>query len=188
MAASGKITFALQSSGGGALELNCTRCDGTSFLGQLEVAPVRDHPGRDATVFLFNLRDITVDRRKAQALFQSQKIEALGLLSGGIAHEISNLLQPVLALSELGQDIADSDAAKVRKYFEVIASSGRKAREIVRQVLTLARRDTPQLAPYPLVALVTDALGLLQSGLPRGIRLQQDFGIGETKAVVNLTQ
>ena len=182
------VTRALQTSEGGAFELTCARRDGTSFLGQLEIAPVRDHPGREAVVFVFNLRDITIDRQRADALFQSQKMEALGQLSGGVAHEINNLLQPVLALSELGQDIADTDPAKVRKYFEVIASSGRKARDIVRQVLTFARRDVANLAPYPIAEQVEDALRLLHSGLPPGVKLEQDINIGDAHAVVNPTQ
>ena len=178
----------MQSSNGGAFELICARRDGTTFLAKLEVAPVRDHPGRAATVFVLNLRDITADRQHADALLQAQKMEALGQLSGGVAHEINNLLQPVLALSDLGQDIADTDPAKVRKYFEVIASSGRKARDIVRQVLTFARRDAPQLAPYAIAALVTDALHLFQSGLPPGVKLDRAVDAGDAQAVVNPTQ
>ena len=110
------------------------------------------------------------------------------LFRSGVAHEINNLLQPMLALSDLGRDIADKDPAKVRKYFEVIASSGRKARDVVRQVLTFARRDAPQLAPYPIADLVGDALHLLHSGLPPGIHLNQTLDCGDARAVVNPTQ
>jgi len=181
------VMTALGTSGAGAFELTCLRRDGTSFLAQLEVAPVRDDPARDATVFVLNLRDITLDRQRAESLLQTQKMEALGQLSGGVAHEINNLLQPVLALSDLGREIADSDPAKVRTYFEVIASSGRKARDIVRQVLTFARRDAPQLAPYPIAALVEEALRFFQSGLPPDIKLVQHIA-ARTEAVVNPTQ
>jgi signal transduction histidine kinase len=179
-------TFATSASG--AFELACTRRDGGSFLAQVEVAPVRDYPGREATVFVLNLRDVTLDRQRAGQLLQSQKMEALGQLSGGVAHEINNLLQPILALSDLGQDFADKDPAKVRKYFEVIASSARKARDVVRQVLTFARRDTPQLAAHNIAGLVADALNLLQSGLPPGIVLQQELHADAAIALVNPTQ
>ncbi|MBX7199781.1 MAG: PAS domain S-box protein [Rhodospirillaceae bacterium] len=183
-----RVVQTLRASVSGAFELTCLRRDGGQFLAQIEIAPVRDHPGRDATVFVLNLRDITVDRQRAESLLQSQKMEALGQLSGGVAHEINNLLQPMLALSDLGRDIADKDPAKVRKYFEVIASSGRKARDVVRQVLTFARRDAPQLAPYPIADLVGDALHLLHSGLPPGIHLNQTLDCGDARAVVNPTQ
>jgi len=182
------VMRALSASAGGAFELMCGRRHGADFLAQVEVAPVRDHPGHEATVFVLNLRDITIDRQRAEALLQSQKMEALGQLSGGVAHEINNLLQPVLALSDLGQDIADTDPVKVRKYFEVIASSGRKARDVVRQVLTFARRDAPQVAPYPIAELVVDALHLLQSGLPPGIKLVPQIEAADASAVVNPTQ
>lgn len=183
-----EVMRTLQTSGGGAFELTCARRDGSTFLAMLEVAPVRDHPGRDATVFVLNLRDITSDRQRADALLQAQKMEALGQLSGGVAHEINNLLQPVLALSDLGQDIAETDPAKVKKYFQVIASSGRKARDVVRQVLTFARRDAPERASYPIARLVEDALTLLHSGLSSGIALSHSIDVGDTEALVNPTQ
>lgn len=182
------VLHAFTASSGAALELTCMRKDGTSFLAQVEVAPVRDYPGREATVFVLNLRDITVDRERAGQILQSQKMEALGQLSGGVAHEINNLLQPILALSDLGQDFADSDPGKVRKYFEVIASSGRKARDIVRQVLTFARRDIPLLAPHGIAALVNDALNLLQSGLPPDVVLDVRLDASHAVAIVNPTQ
>ncbi|MGE4062750.1 MAG: PAS domain S-box protein [Rhodospirillaceae bacterium] len=179
-------TFAASASG--AFELTCAKRGGGTFLAHAQIAPVRDYPGREATVFVLNLRDITLDREKAGQILQSQKMEALGQLSGGVAHEINNLLQPILALADLGQDFADKEPAKVRKYFEVIASSARKARDVVRQVLTFARRDAPQLASHRISGLVSDALNLLQSGLPPGIVLDQHLRAGDAIVVVNPTQ
>ena len=173
---------------GGAFEVSCNQRGDHPFLAQIEIAPVSDHPGRDTNIFVLNLRDVTGDRQRADALLQSQKLEALGQLSGGVAHEINNLLQPMLALSDLGQDIADKDPVKVKKYFEVIASSGRKARDVVRQVLTFARRDAPQVAPYPITALVEDALTLAQSGFPPGMKLDHTLAASDVTAVVNPTQ
>jgi signal transduction histidine kinase len=164
------------------------RRDETTFLAQLEIAPVHDFPGRPAIAFVVNLRDITVDRQRAEALLQSQKMEALGQLSGGVAHEINNLLQPVIALSELGHGVADKDADKVRRYFDVIGGSGRKARDVVRQVLTFARRDAVQVAPHAFAPLISDALDLVHSGLPPGVTVHRDLLTGETRAVVNPTQ
>ena len=183
-----RIPQTLAVSRGGAFELSCNQRGGHPFLARIEIAPVSDHPGRETNIFVLNLRDITGDRQRAEALLQSQKLEALGQLSGGVAHEINNLLQPMLALSDLGQDIADKDPVKVRKYFEVIASSGRKARDVVRQVLTFARRDAPQVAPYPIATLVAEALTLAHSGLSPGITLDDTLGAPDVMAIVNPTQ
>jgi len=183
-----RIQQTLAVSRGGAFEVSCSQRDGYPFLSQIEIAPVSDHPGRETNIFVLNLRNITGDRQRADALLQSQKLEALGQLSGGVAHEINNLLQPILALSDLGQDIADKDPAKVRKYFEVISSSGRKARDVVRQVLTFARRDAPQVAPYPIATLVAEALTLAHSGLSPGVKLEDTLTTIDVLAVVNPTQ
>ncbi len=179
---------AIESSNSGSFELVCLRRDGSTFLGQLEIAPVRDSPARAAIAFVVNLRDITVDRQRAETLLQSQKMEALGQLSGGVAHEINNLLQPVIALSELGAAVVDVDPDKVRRYFEVIGGSGRKARDVVRQVLTFARRDSVQVASHPLAALMSEALDLVTNALPPNIELKRDIPIGEARALVNPTQ
>ena len=179
---------ALQASASGSFELTCVRRDSTSFLAQLEIAPVRDFPGREAIAYVINLRDITVDRQRAEALLQSQKMEALGQLSGGVAHEINNLLQPVIALSELGAAVADTDPVKVRRYFDVIGGSGRKARDVVRQVLTFARRDPVQVASHMIAALASDALDLVMNALPPGITVSRNLMFSEARATVNPTQ
>lgn len=179
---------ALQASASGSFELTCVRRDGSSFLAQLEIAPVRDFPGREAIAYVINLRDITIDRQRAEALLQSQKMEALGQLSGGVAHEINNLLQPVIALSELGAAVAETDPAKVRRYFDVIGGSGRKARDVVRQVLTFARRDPVHVASHPIAALTADALDLVNNALPPGVTLTRQLMSREALATVNPTQ
>jgi signal transduction histidine kinase len=179
---------ALDASASGSFELACARRDGTTFLAQIEIAPVRDFPGRDAIAYVVNLRDITVDKQRAETLLQSQKMEALGQLSGGVAHEINNLLQPVIALSELGGAVAGTDADKVRRYFDVIGASGRKARDVVRQVLTFARRDPVQVASHPVAPLMADALDLVVNALPPGIAVSRALLSGERRALVNPTQ
>jgi PAS domain S-box-containing protein len=179
---------ALAGSKSGSFELTCLRRDSSTFIAQLDIAPVLDFPGREAVAYVLNLRDTTSDKQRAAALLQSQKMEALGQLSGGVAHEINNLLQPVIALSELGEDIAERDPVKVRRYFDVIGGSGRKARDIVRQVLTFARRDTPNAASYAIGPLISDALDLVQSGLPPGLVLRREITVNDAKAVVNATQ
>ena len=115
-------------------------------------------------------------------------MEALGQLSGGVAHEINNLLQPVIALSELGAAVAATDPVKVRRYFDVIGASGRKARDVVRQVLTFARRDSLQVASHVVAPLMDDALDLVVSGLPPGIAVTRRVVSGDARAVVNPTQ
>ena len=182
------ISEAMDQSRSAEIELTCQRRDNTMFPARIELAPVRDHPGRAASAFVFTMRDLTAEKERAAIFLQAQKMEALGQLSGGVAHEINNLLQPVIALSDLGIDVIGKDPAKARQYFDVIGNSGRKAREVVRQVLTFARRDTPQLLTQNLVPLISDAIDLAANGLPGQITLDTAFSLNEANVVISATQ
>ncbi|MBL8629573.1 MAG: PAS domain S-box protein [Rhodospirillaceae bacterium] len=179
---------AMNASEGGAFEVDCRRRDGSVFPAQVELAAVRDHPGRAATAYVITVRDLTAEKERAAVLLQSQKMEALGQLSGGVAHEINNLLQPVIALSDLGADVLERDPGKAKQYFEVIGNSGRKAREVVRQVLTFARRDTPQLLSHDVLPLVIDAINLAAKGLPPNIVVETHLDLEDAKATLSATQ
>jgi PAS domain S-box-containing protein len=182
------LSDAVVQSVGGDFEVMLRRRDGAEFPARIEIAPVRDHPAQAATAFVVNLRDLTAEKQRAAVLLQSQKMEALGQLSGGVAHEINNLLQPVIALSDLGGDMLAKQPEKAREYFEVIGNSGRKAREVVRQVLTFARRDTLVASSLDVVPLVADALNLAVKGLPNRIDVVTDFSIARAMGLVNATQ
>ncbi|MCB2107253.1 MAG: PAS domain S-box protein [Rhodobacteraceae bacterium] len=183
-----QVNGAIESSQSLSIELDCVRSDGAVFPALIEIAPVRDHPGKPASAFVINVRDLTADRQRAAVFLQSQKMEALGQLSGGVAHEINNLLQPVIALSDLGRDAVTADPPRAARYLQVIGNSGRKARDIVRQVLTFARRDSPQLGEFELVPLVEDAINLAHKGVPPGMEIVFSVEGRGFKAVCSPTQ
>ena len=101
---------------------------------------------------------------------------ALGQLAGGVAHEINNLLQPVITLSELaGEDLAaDFDAAataEMRESLAIVTKCGRDAREIVRKILRYARKEVPTLEPTPMGDTLKSSIELVRSLLSPGIAL-----------------
>ena len=86
-------------------------------------------------------RDITDQRRLEQQLLQSQKLESLGRLAGGVAHDFNNLLTGILSYAELAQ-VHPGDEARVRTALASIRKAGEAAAQLTQQLLTFARRQS----------------------------------------------
>ena len=157
-----------------------------AFDAQVRIAAVFGAQAASSTCVM-TVRDLTVERRRAETLLQTQKMEALGTLSGGVAHEINNLLQPVITLADMGLRLKGDRTDKLQQYLEVILSSGRKARDVLRQVLTFARKDNAEDRPFEVCVLAEDAIGLARSGLPPDVRVNYTCELPETWAILTPT-
>ena len=103
-------------------------------------------------------------------LRESQKMEAIGTLAGGVAHDFNNLLAAILGNLVLArEDVGDGHAAQ--ESLTEINRAAIRARQLVQQILTFSRRQTQEMVRQPLTPLVEEALGLLRSLLPAGIKL-----------------
>ncbi|EKS31786.1 ATP-binding protein [Afipia clevelandensis] len=111
-------------------------------------------------------RDILDQRRQTQ----QQKLAAMGQLAGGVAHEINNLLHPIINLSRRVAEQTEQDDEK-RRWLDVVVDSGKRAAEIVRALLNNVRPASETAATAPLFESVTRALDSVRNVLPRGIRL-----------------
>jgi CheY-like chemotaxis protein len=118
------------------------------------------------------MRDITARKRMEHDLQQAQRMEAIGVLSGGIAHDFNNILTTIIGNAEMGlMDLTDGGPGK--KEFEQIRESGYRARDLVRQVLTISREYTSKVQPLYLSPIIKEALKFLRSSLPMNIRIME---------------
>ncbi|MDP1687864.1 PAS domain-containing protein [Hydrogenophaga sp.] len=103
-------------------------------------------------------------------LRESQKMEAIGTLAGGVAHDFNNLLAAILGNLVLArEDVGEHHPAQ--ESLAEISRAAIRARQLVQQILTFSRRQTQEMQRQPLKPLVEEALGLMRSLLPAGLKL-----------------
>lgn len=155
------------------------RHDGSRFEGEVSYTVYADHAGRGKTSVV--IRDISEriaaekERRVLEDMLrEGQKMEALGTLAGGVAHDFNNILAAILGNVVLARQ--DPQASlRVLRSLEEIHQAGVRARNLVQQILAFSRRQPQVFVTQPLRPVVEDALRLLQSTLPSGIELVTRF-------------
>ena len=147
--------------------------DGRRIDVMLAGAPLRDAAGVQIGM-LYMVNDVTEKRLIEQQLRQAQKMEAVGQLTGGVAHDFNNILMVILAnVEELLEDVRLS--ADQRELLTTISDSGERAAEMTRRLLAFSRRQ--RLAPQPtnLTDLVAGVDKLLRRTLGEQIQIEAVF-------------
>ena len=107
-----------------------------------------------------------------EQLFQTQKMEAIGTIAGGIAHDFNSILDTILGYSELALDDIPHGSTVHGNLQEVI-SAGKRARDLVRQILTFSRKQAYERQRVQLHLIIQDALRLLRAAFPATIDIRQ---------------
>jgi len=159
------------------------RKDGTSFMAHVVIDPIRDESGA-VIGFAKITRDIT-ERQLAQqqleeareALFQSQKMDAVGQLTGGVAHDFNNLLMAVMGSLEMAKKRGISDPAVARLIDNAYQGAQRGA-NLTQRMLAFARRQPLNPKALDVAQLVTNMGELLRRSLGPTVELAFDFPPG----------
>jgi PAS domain S-box-containing protein len=125
----------------------------------------------DVLGFFALAEDITERKRLEDRLSRSQKMEALGTLAGGIAHEFNNILGVILGFTDLTQHEMPAHSVAWKNLQEVLKAS-RRAKELVQQILTFSSQYVYKREPLQFSQLVKEALTPLCASLPATIKLQ----------------
>ena len=121
------------------------------------------------------LKSETAERLQTQAQFvQAQKMEALGTLAGGIAHDLNNTLVPVLGLAKMMMK-RRSENSREHANLATILQAGERARDLVRRILAFTRKEAAIRANVDLASLVRDSLKMIRPSLPATIHVAEEI-------------
>jgi two-component system cell cycle sensor histidine kinase/response regulator CckA len=166
----------------GRLKETITRLDGAN----LQTGTWR-HKARDGTIFeveitthalefggrparLVVANDVTERRRLEEQLRQSQKMEATGLLAGGVAHDFNNLLGVIIGATELARRACETDRPAT-PYLDEIAAASKRAAELTRKLLAFSRKQVLDMRSLDLGKAVEDFLQLLRRVIGEDVEL-----------------
>jgi PAS domain S-box-containing protein len=147
--------------------------DGSLFTEECMISPVRGEGG-EINHFVAVKSDVSKALELEDQLRQSQKMEAVGRLAGGIAHDLNNLLTPILGYAALFQEEFGAGDPR-RENAEAIYDSGEKARVLVRQLLAFGRKQPLEVQSVDLNVVVSGFQELLRRTLREDIRIELDL-------------
>lgn len=170
------------------------RKDGTRFWAHVVIDAIRD-PAGTLTGYAKVTRDIT-ERLKTQkqleeareALFQSQKLEAIGQLTGGIAHDFNNLLMVVLGSLTLMRKRLPPEVDAALPLLDNAVQAAQRGATLTKRMLAFARRQELKIMAVDIPDLVRGMADLLQRSLGPSITIETRFPLVLPKASTDLNQ
>jgi PAS domain S-box-containing protein len=165
-------------------ELRWQRLDGQEILAESIGSIIRSGGDRSLVGVI---RDIT-DRRKQEELQrQSQRLEAIGQLTGGVAHDFNNLLAVVIWNLEMLREDLEGDEEKLETLDRARRAS-QKGADLVKQLLAFSRKQTLRMMPIDLNKSVGNATRMVASTLGESITITTDFDHGLWKTAADPVQ
>lgn len=122
--------------------------------------------------FLITNTDVTAQRKSELHLFRAQRMESIGTLAGGIAHDLNNVLSPILMSVDMLQ--LRSLGPEFDKWLKMIRESAERGAELIKQVLTFARGFGGEKVTLQLRHIVKELVGVLVQTLPKNIEVKFD--------------
>jgi PAS domain S-box-containing protein len=118
--------------------------------------------------------NITARINAETQLHHSDRLEALGMLAGGVAHELNNALVPVIALTDLVARRLPAEG-RDRRNLGMVLKGAERSRELVKQILAFSRKEEHHRDDIELASVVRQALSMLRATLPASIRLEEEI-------------
>jgi len=156
---------------GKTLELTGRNKDRTTFPIELSVSALKLKGEWNAIGIV---RDISERKNLEDELRQAHKMEAIGTLAGGVAHDFNNILGAILGYAELAA-IDAPDNSRLKRNLHGILKGANRAKDLVKQILAFSRQGEQKRKPIYLGPLIKEAMKLLRASLPATIDIVQQL-------------
>ncbi len=163
------IEQALSSKENFNMEFRAAKSDGQAPWVETQARLMCNPEGRPVRV-VGVVRDVTEKKRLEAETYRSQRLESIGALASGIAHDLNNVLAPILmALHTLQQRFTDENS---QRWLSLIYKSAERGRDLIEQMIAFAKGASGERIPLQLNHLVEDLANILRETLPRDVELE----------------
>ena len=149
-------------------EIHQTRRDGAEIIVESRWTLVRDEKGGPKSILVINT-DITEKKMMESQFLRAQRMESIGTLAGGIAHDLNNVLSPILMAIDMLQLKATDEASK--KWLDVLRTNAERGGNMVHQVLSFARGVEGERVALQPKHLIKEIVKILRETLPKSIEI-----------------
>ena len=177
-----------------AKTIGVRRPDGTLAWAVFTAIPLRDDATGESRGAVVTFLDITERKqieeerqRLAAQLRQMQKMDAIGTLTGGIAHEFNNMWTAILGFAQLAK-ARTAETSPVSQYLQAVQTAGQRAQSLVQQLLTFSHPSAHDRQPIALGPVIQEALELLRATLPTTIDIRQSLASASGMVLADATQ
>ena len=150
-------------------ELSVESKEGRKLIVESRWTLVRDEAGQPRSIFVIKT-DVTERKRFEQQFLRAQRLESIGTLAGGIAHDLNNALTPIiLSIDLLSERFPDPESQKL---LGIIGSSAAHGADMVRQVLSFARGVEGRKTEVPVKQLLEDMRKIVEETFPKQLQVR----------------
>ncbi len=155
--------------------------DGTLYIDHTVVAPVFNEIG-DIVSYISIKRDITQEERFREQILQAQKMDALGAMASGVAHDFNNILGGILGYIEVLK-IRYKDDSYMQNILLAIEKAGDRAKDLIDKLLVFSRKKESVQKIININLLIKDVVEMFSRTMPKNIEIKVDL---DEKAPINI--
>ena len=167
-------------------EMQIKKQDGECFWAYLTLLPLKNPEGRVNSMMMI-MEDTSEKRQLEAQLIQSQKLEGIGQLAGGVAHDFNNILTAIIGYAQLVYLNMQNDDTN-RGHIKHILDYSEKAATITKSLLAFSRKQTTNLSCFNVNDLISDFQKLLLRLMPENIEIQTQFTSQKLSVLVDQVQ